>query len=969
MSLPRFPESRKTYSKLIEISRETAAEENSTSYFPLLDRIAEGTFAEITTERELYERFTQALQDDGHLSSPESISSFKFALSLRSTTPRIEAHYQYYNTSVEPSLMVAQDAVCTVWAHYDGDQYCSPSLEYAQQSVSGDQLDQVMPFDRVLGGSSLPPLVLYADIASPLFGGFHQELIQKARDGQFSYRVRYRPSGSGNSRPLFVTGYGVELALKRTDYIVIDDRDAEQRVLKDADTEKPILTPAEDLTEEPPADLKPLSASEVSVLGMNAASFVMSSDDPFATLLRLSQDFPRHSSAIASRNATPEFTKEFTENRAALLPAGHNVMWINGVEMEPRTIDAFSLLDHFRRERKLINGLRDFGLSARQAVNFLCDPTIAKLHATHDALRYDFRDELEGGDIIIWLNDLEKDHRYDGWPRDLKSLLQPTFHGQLPHVRRDIHNVIIPVDLSSPVHVAIVVENLRMFVKRQIPVRFGIVPLVHNSNALEQAKISHYLLDTYGIAALIAYLQTSLSSDKISSPDKVSFTAALEKHKVREDRTALAFEDVLKSESYDPILSNTKAYLKRLAVEGELTPFFVNGISFPLDENFLQSMIVTISKDSDNIRQLVSEGTLEEDIWVPSHFLKGALRTRNPLLIPQDPSKIRIVDLQEIHVKHNEVFDSILRIPAAAKSEHPLLDWSSIILITDLDTDAGAKQLGYLLELHEKHPGVEILLLHNGESTPTSTSLSTKLYSARNGRDLDPAVVVAALASGNDESGSDPAAASAYWNTVKSLVREVGFGASETGMVVNSRMLGPMSSPTVFDTQELEQLHEYEHSNRIGVLAKRAFELGLESQIPHPLSLAKLQAFISLSVASDAPEGLYDSGPSLRTNEFEKWSSKHSAISVSNSEDPSIYIVAAIDPTTEIAQRWVPILKVLSELSGVSLKLFLNPRKRIKELPIKRFYRHVLEAAPSFNKDARLRNLEPSSMESPVTRC
>lgn len=34
--------------------------------------------------------------------------------------------------------MIAQDAVCTVWAHYDGDQYCSPSLEYAQQSVSWD---------------------------------------------------------------------------------------------------------------------------------------------------------------------------------------------------------------------------------------------------------------------------------------------------------------------------------------------------------------------------------------------------------------------------------------------------------------------------------------------------------------------------------------------------------------------------------------------------------------------------------------------------------------------------------------------------------------------------------------------------------------------------------------------------------------------------------------------------------------
>lgn len=35
--------------------------------------------------------------------------------------------------------MVAQDAVCQVWVHYDGEQYCSPTLEHAQQPVVGDR--------------------------------------------------------------------------------------------------------------------------------------------------------------------------------------------------------------------------------------------------------------------------------------------------------------------------------------------------------------------------------------------------------------------------------------------------------------------------------------------------------------------------------------------------------------------------------------------------------------------------------------------------------------------------------------------------------------------------------------------------------------------------------------------------------------------------------------------------------------
>ena len=31
--------------------------------------------------------------------------------------------------------MIAQDAACPVWVHFDGKQYCSPDLERAQQNV------------------------------------------------------------------------------------------------------------------------------------------------------------------------------------------------------------------------------------------------------------------------------------------------------------------------------------------------------------------------------------------------------------------------------------------------------------------------------------------------------------------------------------------------------------------------------------------------------------------------------------------------------------------------------------------------------------------------------------------------------------------------------------------------------------------------------------------------------------------
>jgi UDP-glucose:glycoprotein glucosyltransferase len=86
----------------------------------------------------LYEKFIQVLKDDGHLADPETLSTYRFALSMHSLAPRIEAHYQYYHTAVEPSLKGEQDTSCPVWVLFNEKQYCSPALEEAHGEVRGD---------------------------------------------------------------------------------------------------------------------------------------------------------------------------------------------------------------------------------------------------------------------------------------------------------------------------------------------------------------------------------------------------------------------------------------------------------------------------------------------------------------------------------------------------------------------------------------------------------------------------------------------------------------------------------------------------------------------------------------------------------------------------------------------------------------------------------------------------------------
>ena len=73
------------------------------------------------------------------MAQPETLSSYQLALSMRSSAPRIEAHYQYYHTAAEPSLKAEQDTSCPVWVLFNGKQYCSPVLDEAHGDVTGEQ--------------------------------------------------------------------------------------------------------------------------------------------------------------------------------------------------------------------------------------------------------------------------------------------------------------------------------------------------------------------------------------------------------------------------------------------------------------------------------------------------------------------------------------------------------------------------------------------------------------------------------------------------------------------------------------------------------------------------------------------------------------------------------------------------------------------------------------------------------------
>jgi UDP-glucose:glycoprotein glucosyltransferase len=832
---------------------------------------------------------------------------------------------------------------------------------------AGDVIPQ-LPFDRIMGeAQNKKPSILYADLLSESFRQFHKTLQKTAKRGKTSYRVRYKPSSNAEHKPLMVSGYGVELALKRTDYIVIDDRNS--------DEEEDVASTGEaTLSEEEVSDLRPLSSTELKRLGMRAASFVMGSDNPFETLLRLSQDFPKHSGSIAATNISQEFLDEHAKNREATLPAGYNVLWINGVQIMQRDVEAYALLEHLRRERRMIKSLQSIGLNGMEAIDLLSHEAITVSQLEQEAQRYDWRDEAEGGNVIIWMNDVEKDKRYEDWTDSVVGFLQRTFPGQLPSVKKELHNLVIPVDFARYEDVLLVTDNLRSFVQRRVPIRFGLAPRIKGPVSAEQAKIVYYLIDRYGLATALNYLEESIASAgrKFGAPDQKQFAAATTSGKLRREKLELSLDEVKSDADLEARLKAADAYIGRLQSTDPTPPILVNGVPIARTEDWLQNMSQRLGHDLRTVQKAVYAGTLTDNDYLPSLFLDNASFRRNPLIIPEDDKNLKHINLGD--------YPEIAKLPAAPANNDTIeRELVHLIMATDLDSKNGFYQYMELILYQRDHDNVEISTLH----TPIVVSAKAKdpslfeMYATETAEDtlkrydekrveLKGEEDVLDFSSRKEiydslySTGLKPLMReikkllSGYWKPYKHFASSLGLAPNQQALLVNGRIVGPLSQEVILQISDLETVMSYERKQRLLPAAKAIEELGLQTKASTPQAFARISNLIALSLVSDIPEGIFEAAPTVRTAIFKTLDASHTAIDIGNPETATIQVTASIDPASETAQKWLPIIKVLSEMDGVYVRLFLNPKERLQEIPIKRFYRHVLSAKPAFAEDGSL---------------
>jgi len=415
----------------------------------------------------------------------------------------------------------------------------------------------------------------------------------------------------------------------------------------------------------------------------------------------------------------------------------------------------------------------------------------------------------------------------------------------------------------------------------------------------------------------------------------------------------------MEGEEFRTRIHETQRYLQRLGIDQSKPLLFVNGVAIPRNDAWLQAMSARIDVDLRTLQRQIFEGTISDETWHDGHYLQGAAIHRNPLIIPEDESSIKVLDIGKLVKLHRHVYNQFPQVPA---SDNALMQfWSHIIIVADLDSDDGLQLVLEGLEFRKHQTEAEIILVHNPSTSTTGNFRSASLFDHYiKGTVLTPENIIPVITEyGRSSSGGvnpeEPhQMAEAFWESLQPFAAALGFQPGQKGVVLNGRVVGAIPAPISFTSGDFTQLLEFERSKRIAPANTALAALSLEDRLESPLAAAKVSSLIALSTVSDVPEGIFDSASPGRVNTFASWNGKHTVISTGDSNTASIHVVAAIDPTSEVTQRWIPILKVISELGGIHMKLFLNPRERMQELPVKRFYRHVLEAKPSFSEDGAL---------------
>ncbi|MCL4132621.1 UNVERIFIED_CONTAM: hypothetical protein GTU68_020422, partial [Idotea baltica] len=402
---------------------EYLADENPATYWSFIELINKSDLKAYKKKNDK-EKFEHIINVARNFLTQSQISLLKFSLSLRVFSPKIESFNQ-----IALDRQIHDLENCDTVVDINENLVCDPSQIGKHIKNAGSTKPVVFDVDHIYpaGVSNDVTAILYGELGTENMAKFHDILKKYSESGDISYI--YRPFVKVQSpRKLRLSGYGVELQIKSTEYKAQDDTKVQEDSGADGDDDDPeqevegfIFSKLKDLHPkltdslnqlkshllESAHEMAPLKVWQLQHLSMQAAHRIMSApnEEMLSLFTHTAQNFPSLARSLTRTKFDDKMKKEILKNQNLLqsqsdISPSDAALFINGMHFDLDYTDIYTLLEHVKNEQRVMEGLFKLGLKGSTLSQLLnLDLTSAKTE-----YGVDIRDSA-----IFWLNDIEKD--------------------------------------------------------------------------------------------------------------------------------------------------------------------------------------------------------------------------------------------------------------------------------------------------------------------------------------------------------------------------------------------------------------------------------------------------------------------------------------------------------------------------------------------------------------------------------
>ncbi|XP_026150996.1 UDP-glucose:glycoprotein glucosyltransferase 2 [Mastacembelus armatus] len=961
-------------------------------------------FADTVKELTVYKQgesvrsyYNLIIKKAGQFLTDLQVNLLKFALALRSYSPAVHASQQIASDEPPPEA-------CPAFVSIHGQHSCSTKdIKKLLKAAAGRPKPYLYKNDHRYPGvikTDVPVVILYAEIGTKKFSSFHKVLSEKAEEGTLVYVLRHFVADP-KPQKMLLSGYGVELAVKSTEYKAVDDTK-----VKDSKT----VTQAEDddndevqgflfgslkkshpelqeqLVElrkhllESTNDMAPLKVWEMQDLSFQAAARIMSVPkfDALKLMRELSQNFPSKARSLTRVAVKQEMRKEIEENQKHLsetigVHPGDGELFINGLHIDLDIHNPFSILDILRGEARVLEGLHNLGIKGEQQGKLLRLP----VNAVDDNYALDIRHPA-----IMWINDIENDSMYRSWPTGVQELLRATFPGVIRQIRRNFFNLVLFLDPAQEESVELV-KLADLFYKHKIPLRIGFVFVVNTKDDIDGFsdagvgfyRLLNYIADEYDLSQALMSMVSLYSKVDVGETLSVDTLSAYVKRKFPK---ANAKRILGVDSEYDDKRKDGALFYKKSGLHALPLALF-NGVPLSPDEmepDELETIILQRIMDATTtFQRAVFMGQLSESSDVVDYLMEqpNVVPRINPLILSTDRKYLDFTATPVVDDWEDTTMFSFLdtrdktavmakRMKYFTNTDEDGMSIVTMWIVGDFEKVPGRKLLLNALKHVKASRGVRVGVIDNPNGKPSEDN--TVLYRAIWASFLtqkNKAAIEFVQKLLKEESsqllqhgtkmkellmqGMDVDGFEKKFNTLEVdfihsqqlFCRDVlKMSPGQRAVISNGRILGPFEEQEEFTVDDFHLLEKITLSGSTEKVKANIKQMGMKPKHASDLVM-KVDALLTA-----APKGEV-----RRDVSFIK--DTHSVLRLSPRENEVFYdVVAIVDPLTREAQKMSTLLIVLSQVVNVRLQVFMNCKAKLSEMPLKSFYRFVLESDVTF---------------------